>query len=164
MGYNLPYKRSKTYAQNVDSTLWLSGIHVRFTFNTLRPSDAYMHYWLMPPLVQIMTCRLFSDEPLSEPMVKYCRLDPYFSSVVFAIGSFALMQTHLKISSDKNIGHYVSAAMCWLWEVTCRYNVTNFALKTVQYDGEKYSPFTTSDYEMSRKIVRMSLGNSFTRL
>ena len=42
------------------------------TFNTLRPSDAYMRRWTGSSLVQIMACRLFGTKPLSEPMLEYC--------------------------------------------------------------------------------------------
>ena len=45
-------------------------------FNSWRMSDAYMHQYTMPSLVQIMACRLFGDNPLSEPMMVYCQFDP----------------------------------------------------------------------------------------
>ena len=38
------------------------------TFNSLRPSDAYMH---RPSLVQIMACRLFGAKQLFEPMLTF---------------------------------------------------------------------------------------------
>ena len=34
--------------------------------SSLRPSEASMCQWTMPPLAQIMVCRLFSDKPLSK--------------------------------------------------------------------------------------------------
>ena len=40
--------------------------------NSLRPSDAYMRWWNIPSLVQIMACRLISAKPLSEPIRLYC--------------------------------------------------------------------------------------------
>ena len=37
--------------------------------NSLRSSDAYMHQYKTPSLIQIMACRLFSRKPLSEPLL-----------------------------------------------------------------------------------------------
>ena len=37
----------------------------------------YMHQLTTPSLVQIMSCRLISAKPLSEPMLEYCQLDPW---------------------------------------------------------------------------------------
>ena len=44
-------------------------------FNSLRQSDAYMHQYNIPTLLQIMACHLFGAKPLSEPMLPYCQLD-----------------------------------------------------------------------------------------
>ena len=44
---------------------------VVMTFNSLRPSDAYMRRWTGSSLVQIMASRLFGAKPLSEPMLEY---------------------------------------------------------------------------------------------
>ena len=38
-------------------------------FNSTRPCDAYMRYWLMASLVQIMACRLFGAKPLSKSVM-----------------------------------------------------------------------------------------------
>ena len=43
---------------------------------SLRPSDAYMHQYNIPTLVQIMACRLFGTKPLSDPILPYCQLHP----------------------------------------------------------------------------------------
>ena len=40
--------------------------------NSLRPSDAYMASVKLPPLIQIMACRLVGAKPLSEPVLEYC--------------------------------------------------------------------------------------------
>ena len=45
-------------------------------FNSMRPSDAYIRQYTMPPLVQLMACGLVGAEPLSEPMLIYCLLAP----------------------------------------------------------------------------------------
>ena len=45
-------------------------------FNSLMPSDAYMPTQTVPSLVQIMACRLFGDNSLSEPMMVYSKMDP----------------------------------------------------------------------------------------
>ena len=39
-------------------------------------SDAYLHQYNTPTLLQIKACRLFGTKPLSEPMLPYCQLDP----------------------------------------------------------------------------------------
>ena len=39
------------------------------------PSAAYMCQWIGSALVQIMACRPFGAEPLSEPIMDYCELD-----------------------------------------------------------------------------------------
>ena len=44
--------------------------------NSLRVSDAYMHQYIRPSLVQIMACYLFSVKPLSEAMLPYCLWNP----------------------------------------------------------------------------------------
>ena len=41
------------------------------------PSAAYMRHWAEPALVQVMACRLFGAEPLPEPVLAYCKWDPY---------------------------------------------------------------------------------------
>ena len=45
---------------------------VRTGFNSLGPGDTYMRHWNGSPLAQIMACRLFSVNPLFEPMLQYC--------------------------------------------------------------------------------------------
>ena len=50
--------------------------HITATFNSLKPSDAYMLHWNKPSLAQIMACHLFGTKPLSETMVIFCQLDP----------------------------------------------------------------------------------------
>ena len=37
--------------------------------NSLRPSDAYVHQYARPSLVQMVACHLFSNKPLPEPMM-----------------------------------------------------------------------------------------------
>ena len=46
----------------------------RPALNSLRQSDAYMHQKPKPSLVQIMACRLFGPNPLSEPIPEYWTL------------------------------------------------------------------------------------------
>ena len=58
--------------------------------------------WRLQPrssLVQIMACRLFGGNPLSEPMMYYCQLDPWeknFSQIVLEIKTFSFKKIHLK--------------------------------------------------------------------
>ena len=61
-------KNAQCFRQN--RLLW--ACILRNMFNSLRPSGEYMHHPLKPSLIQIMTCRLDGDKPLSEPMVEYC--------------------------------------------------------------------------------------------
>ena len=55
--------------------VWIH-IGLRKIGRNLRPSDAFMPQWRAPSLVQKMPCRLFGDNPLSEPMMVYWQLDP----------------------------------------------------------------------------------------
>ena len=68
----------------------------------------------MPSLVQIMACRLFGDNPLSEPIMVYCQLKPK---------EHISMKFYLKFKGFhsrkciwrcclQNGGHLVSAPMC----------------------------------------------------
>ena len=43
--------------------------------NSLKPSDTYICISITMSLVQIMACCLFSNKPLSEPMLNHCQLD-----------------------------------------------------------------------------------------
>ena len=43
--------------------------------NSPRPSDAFMCQLRRPSLVQIMVCRLFGDNPLSDPLITSCQSD-----------------------------------------------------------------------------------------
>ena len=45
-------------------------------FNSSPPSAAYMRLWYGSTLVQIMACRLDDANPLSEPMLTHCQLEP----------------------------------------------------------------------------------------
>ena len=44
--------------------------------NSCPPSAACMRQWTGLALVQIMACRLFGANPLPEPLLTYCQLDP----------------------------------------------------------------------------------------
>ena len=58
----------------------------------------------IPPLLQIMACRLFGAKPLSEPMLSYCQLDPKeYISVKFYLKfkTFHSRKRHLRMSSAK---------------------------------------------------------------
>ena len=68
-------------------------------YNSLKSSNANMRHQTRPPLVQIMVCRLFGPRPLSEPMLKYCHIDPkgYISMTFF----LNWQKIYLKMSSVK---------------------------------------------------------------
>ena len=45
-------------------------------FNSLRPSDAYMRQWNKPSFLLRIAHYLLGAQPLSEPMLVYCQLEP----------------------------------------------------------------------------------------
>ena len=53
------------------------GNRFHYTLHSFPPSSAYMRQWSGPKLVQVMACRMFDAKPLPEPMLPYCRLDPW---------------------------------------------------------------------------------------
>ena len=47
-----------------------------------------------------MACRLFGDNPLSEPMMVYCQLDPaYFNEILCEIQKFSFMKMSAKMTA-----------------------------------------------------------------
>ena len=44
--------------------------------NSSPPSATYIRQWTGSSLAQVMLCRLFGANPLPEPMLTYCQLDP----------------------------------------------------------------------------------------
>ena len=58
--------------QECDFSMYIVVFVGRKKYNSLRLSDAYMCHQPRPPLVQIMACRLFGANPLSEPILEYC--------------------------------------------------------------------------------------------
>ena len=73
------YTQSHTHIYIFVGTTEMGGNHIAHHcehFNSLRLSDAYMHQYNIPPLLQIMAWHLFGAKPLSEPMLPYCQLDP----------------------------------------------------------------------------------------
>ena len=86
--------QTKNYAHGLRSVTCLAVV------NSLRPSDANMHQYTRPSLVQIMACCLFGVKPLSEPMVG-CPLGTNFSGVLIAIQRSPFYKLHLKMSSAK---------------------------------------------------------------
>ena len=58
----------------------IAALYARFykfeqQLNSWRPSDAYMRQWIIPPLLQIMACRLFGTNSLLDSMLPYSQLD-----------------------------------------------------------------------------------------
>ena len=47
---------------------------IRHQYIRLTPTNAYMHPYIKPSLVQTMICFLFDAKPLSEPMLTFCQL------------------------------------------------------------------------------------------
>ena len=51
-----------------------------------------------------MACRLIGAQPLSEPMLEYCRFAPLgtnFNEILIKIHTFSFKKMHLKMSSGK---------------------------------------------------------------
>ena len=76
------------------------------TMAITRPSATYMHQWMGSAFVQIMACRLFGNEPISKPMLKYCYISigplrTNFSEISIEIQNFPFIKMHLKIPSMK---------------------------------------------------------------
>ena len=55
---------------------WIFSWFICSTFNSLRPSGAYIPQEPRSSFVQIMACRLFGVKPSFEPMLPYCQLEP----------------------------------------------------------------------------------------
>ena len=53
-----------------------------YAYNQIGVSE-YMRQWTMPPLIQIIACRLFGAKPLSKPMLTNFQMDPNESSSQF---------------------------------------------------------------------------------
>ena len=60
--------------------------------NSSIPSAAYMRLWTGSALVQITSCRLFGDKPLSKPMLGYYQLDPLKQTSVKFLSKIKLFQ------------------------------------------------------------------------
>ena len=93
------------------------------------PSAAYMRQWTRSAWVQVMSCRLVGANPLPEPMLVYCQLDPQSqTSVKFesAYKTFHIVQRRRRwqpwhwqwdkiwyLSSTRNDFHYLNKTQCW---------------------------------------------------
>ena len=55
---------------------------IKKNLNSSPPSATYMRQLVGSTLVQIMACRLFGAKPLSQPMLRYCQLDPWEQTLV----------------------------------------------------------------------------------
>ena len=81
---------------------------------SLRQSNAYMHQYNIPILLQKMVCRLFRIMPLSEPMPPYCQLEPkeHISVKFYWKSKSFYSRKSTQICCLQNGGHFVSASMC----------------------------------------------------
>ena len=82
--------------------------------NSLRQSEAYMHWSPRSSLVQIMACRLFGAKPLSKPMLGYCQLYPQEQTSVKFLPQLIHFHSWKCIWKCRlqNDSHFVSASMC----------------------------------------------------
>ena len=90
-------------AASTDRPFSISSYTPSNMINLLRPSDLYMRHLTMPSLVQTMACRLLRAEPLFEPMLDYCILEPekQTSEFLSEIHTFSFKKMHLQMSSAK---------------------------------------------------------------
>ena len=102
--YTLKYFEAKNeyvfFFVIIDQIWNIKGL-LRFTFDAISPSAAYMRQWIGSALVQIMACRLFGTKPLSKPVLGYYRMDPYeHTSVKFESNTkLFIHEKQLKTSS-----------------------------------------------------------------
>ena len=75
-----------------------------------------------------MACRLVGAKPLSEPMLEYCQLDPWETSI--EIHTFSFKKIHLKISSAKWRPFYLGLNVLNVW---VKYLVWNFKDTDAKY-------------------------------
>ena len=98
-------EKAQTYHENM---------FANYTFNSLRPIDAYMRRQHRPSLVQIMFCRLFGAKPLSEPMLTFWQLDPWEETSVKFQSKFKYFHSRKGMWKYflPHSAHFVSASMC----------------------------------------------------
>ena len=68
--------------------------------NSPPPSAAYMRQWIGSALAQIMACRLFVAEPLSETMLTYCQLEH---------------KEHISIKFCFKFKYFPARRCIWIW-------------------------------------------------
>ena len=80
----------------------------RHPFNHIEAGDSYIYIYIYASLVQIMTCRLSSAKPSSEPMMTYCQLVPqeqtsmkFLSKCMNYLSRKWMWKYHLQ-----NVGHF----------------------------------------------------------
>ena len=77
--------------------------------NSLRPSDAFMHQYTKPSLIQIMACRLMGAKPLSDQMLVYCSLGHWEWTSVNLESKFKLF---IEGNAFENVVCKMSSAKC----------------------------------------------------
>ena len=69
----------------------------RSFYNSSATSAAYIRLWIRSALAQIMACRLFGTEPLSNTMLGHCQKDPQEQTWV----KFSFTKINLEMSSAR---------------------------------------------------------------
>ena len=69
-----------------------------------------------------MVCRLFIAKPLSEPMLRYCQLDPNFSEILFKIQNFSFTKMHLKQKNFIYTDVWVTRE-AWAWLIEAEWRI-----------------------------------------
>ena len=103
-------------------------------------------WWYIPSLVQIMHCRLFGDNPLSEPMMVYFQLDPkeHISMKFYLKFRSFHEKMHRNMSSAK-----MAAILCrhqWVYTVVDAYNRTRPQNYQAQEIGKVTTVCTSNEY------------------
>ena len=102
-------------AYHTKALWWNSKLYEHIcSFDSLRPSDAYMLHQLRQSLAQIMAWCLFDAKPLSEPMLYYCQFD-LKEQTSFKL-DWKLKHFHSRkcnwINHLENVSHFVLASIC----------------------------------------------------
>ena len=82
---------------NIEMLLFYKCIYI---INSSPPIAAYMRQWIVPALLQMMICRLFSTKPFS-CLLSIGPSETNFGEISIKIQQFSFKKMRLKISSDK---------------------------------------------------------------
>ena len=88
---------------------WIFSWFICSTFNSLRPSGAYIPQEPRSSFVQIMACRLSGVKPSFEPMLPYCQLEPKEN---IAVKLWWISKVFIRGNALENIVCEIAAILC----------------------------------------------------